>query len=417
MTRRSPAGRRRSRAAGRGRLRPRVGQLRRRGQREAGQRGHERRGVARQGQPDRVGPGDPRRSRRRNVRAEPGVREEVPEHPHQAGGAVLHDLKTTLRLASRQPPARRRRVQQGHPTWAIRQGRAAAPRSRLREDYDWNTATPRRCGSTRPPRRHALRPGTLYGLPRSASSSASSTTRSLSRTASRRRRPGRSSTAARPPQGAGRTAHQFGNLDKYPAIHMLGVSRTARAAPTRDPVLGRGTAFDDPENTKAARPYGLGERGLLPAERQRRRLRPDVAKTSPPARARSSSPAPGCRPTWRRRWATTSASCSRRRERRATPPVATGGTGLPFSITAEPAPRRGRRVHRLHHRPARHDGPEPTPATCPVADTAAAAGRRRPEKARVHGLRHRGSGRRTACPYLDYATPTMYDTLGAVSRT
>jgi raffinose/stachyose/melibiose transport system substrate-binding protein len=60
---------------------------------------------------------------------------------------------------------------------------------------------------------------------------------------------------------------QFGNLDRYPAIHLFGVlqDEAGGAAAARDTVLGRGGGFDDaPTRRAAATLAGWARRGYLP---------------------------------------------------------------------------------------------------------------------------------------------------------
>ncbi|MGH3312823.1 MAG: extracellular solute-binding protein, partial [Streptomyces sp.] len=60
---------------------------------------------------------------------------------------------------------------------------------------------------------------------------------------------------------------QFGNLDKYPAIHTFGVlqNQAGGAEATRDTVLGRGKGFDNDPTREAARTLGdWKRRGYLP---------------------------------------------------------------------------------------------------------------------------------------------------------
>lgn len=60
---------------------------------------------------------------------------------------------------------------------------------------------------------------------------------------------------------------QFGNLDKYPAIHLFGVlqNESGGAAAARDTILGRGSGFDDaPTRTAATTLADWTKRGYLP---------------------------------------------------------------------------------------------------------------------------------------------------------
>ncbi|OEV03190.1 extracellular solute-binding protein [Streptomyces oceani] len=66
---------------------------------------------------------------------------------------------------------------------------------------------------------------------------------------------------------AGELPVQFGNLDKYPAIHTFGVlqSQAGSAEDIRDTVLGRGGGFEDAPTREAARTLAdWVERGYLP---------------------------------------------------------------------------------------------------------------------------------------------------------
>ena len=99
----------------------------------------------------------------------------------------------------------------------------------------------------------------------------------------------------------------FGNLDKWPAIHVFGIVQDQNVQPDAIRNLGfgqKGGSWTTPENTKAAQTLvDWVNKGYLPRT-STARATTRRGRRSPRARASSSSPAPGCRPTSARPWAT-----------------------------------------------------------------------------------------------------------------
>ena len=131
----------------------------------------------------------------------------------------------------------------------------------------------------------------------------------------------------------------LGNLDKWPAIHVFGTVQGRYTAGRRHPHprvrparRRRGRRRRTP---RRRRPWSTGSTRATSARTSTARATTRPGRPSPRARASSSSPAPGCRPTCRRRWATTSAFMLPPAPRPAAAPSRTGGTGLPFAITSK----------------------------------------------------------------------------------
>ena len=329
------------------------------------------------------------------------------------------DLKTTLRLAlsGNQPPdvvqANNGRSDMG----AFVKAGQLRPLDAYAEAYGWNDALPRvgalSTRHTGPATARRSGRAASTACRRSVRSSASTTTPRSSRPpACSRRRPGPSSSRRWPrSRPRARCRCMFGNLDKWPGDprlrHGAGPPRAADAV-TQLGFGHQGASWTTPENTKAAQTLvdwadkgyfepGFNGQGYDPAwqafSQGQGRLphRRHLAAGRPAEGHGRRRPASCCRP-------------GRPPAPRRSPPAA---PGLPFvGHQQEPAPRRGRGVHRLHHRPARHAGADqdrqPARWPTPRPSRSAADCRRTcsPPSAR--------SSRPTACvPYLDYATPTM----------
>lgn len=207
----------------------------------------------------------------------------------------------------------------------------------------------------------------------------------------------------------------FGNLDKWPAIHLLGTvqGRTTPADTIKQLAFGRkGASWKTPENTQAAQTLadwagkgyfepGFNGLGYDPAWQSFAKgkgvfliggtwLQADLHKAMGPDVGFMLPPGP-----------TADAK-----------PIATGGTGLPFAITAKSAhPDAAAAYLNFITSPHAMQVLAKT-GNLPVADTA--------EQKVEPGLQQdvftafstvvKAEG---LLPYLDYATPTMYDTLTA----
>lgn len=213
----------------------------------------------------------------------------------------------------------------------------------------------------------------------------------------------------------GEVPMMLGNLDKWPAIHVLGTvqGRTTAPATISELAFGRkGASWQTPENTKAAQtlvdwvtkgylPPGANGQGYDPAWQAfgkgkgvfliagtwlladlAKAMGTDVGFMLPPG---------------------TSAGAK---------PIATGGTGLPFAITAKSRHPDAAAAY-LNFITNTHAMEVLTSTgNLPVADTATqkvAPGLQKDVFA-AFGSVVEANG---LLPYLDYATPTMFDTLGA----
>lgn len=222
-------------------------------------------------------------------------------------------------------------------------------------------------------------------------------------------------TALATAKSKGEVPLEFGNLDKWPAIHMLGTiqGRTATPADIRTLAFGRkGGSWTSAENTKAAQTLvdwtdkgyfedGVNGTGYDPAWQAFSKgkgafliggtwLQADLQKAMganvsfmlpPPAVAGG-------------------------------PPVATGGTGLPFAITAKSAHPDAAAAYINFITNAKAMGVLTATGNLPVADTASQAVGTGLQKD-VFGAFGKVVDAGGLVPYLDYATPTMYDTLTA----
>ena len=376
---------------------------------------------------DRVGPGGPRRAGRADRGAQHGVPGEVPEHHAQAGHRAP---STTSRRPSSSPcrattPPTSSRPTTAAPTWA----RSSRPASSRRSTGTptptaGTTATPSRCASTRatPPTARPSATGNLYGLPAGR----------RGRRHLRQHRHARQGRAYEVPKtwadfetslatlkSAGEQPLVLGNLDKWPAIHVFGTVQAQTAPADQIRTLGfgqEGASWTTPENTKAAQTladwvdkgyFGKDVNGLGydPAWQAFSKgtgayliagtwLQADLGKAMgddvtfvAAARRRPAKPV-GDR--WHRH------------------PV--GG------LEQEQEPRRRSGVRRLHHQPGRDDDARRERQPAHRRHRRAEAPER-PGAGRLHRRSAPPSRTTRLVPYLDYATPTMADTLGARCRT
>ncbi|MET7337609.1 extracellular solute-binding protein [Nonomuraea sp. NPDC005650] len=214
---------------------------------------------------------------------------------------------------------------------------------------------------------------------------------------------------------AGEVPMQLGNLDKWPAIHVFGTvqSRGVPADQISTLAFGRkGASWNTPENTKAAeelvgwvdkgyfnkgfngqgydpawQAYGKGEGVFLIggtwllADLQKA-LGQDLGFMLPPGTAAGA------------------------------PPVATGGTGLPFAITAKSPNPDAAAAYIDFITNADAMKVLTTTGNLPVADTAQQSVPAGPQQD-VFTAFGTVTAKEGLVPYLDYATPTFADTLGA----
>ncbi|MEV0612334.1 extracellular solute-binding protein [Nonomuraea sp. NPDC050404] len=216
-------------------------------------------------------------------------------------------------------------------------------------------------------------------------------------------------------KSAGQVPLQFGNLDKWPAVHVFGTvqSRNVPAEQIGTLAFGRkGASWNTPENVKAAeqlvtwadqgyfakgfngqgydaawQAFGKGQGVFMIAGTWlladlQKALGKELGFMLPPG-------------------ATADA-----------PPVATGGTGLPFAITSKsPHPDAAAAyIDFITNAEAMKVLTET--GNLPVADTARQTVAEGPQKD-VFTAFGTASGKDGLVPYLDYATPTFADTLGA----
>ncbi|MEV6034490.1 extracellular solute-binding protein [Nonomuraea sp. NPDC052116] len=214
---------------------------------------------------------------------------------------------------------------------------------------------------------------------------------------------------------AGEVPTQLGNLDKWPAIHVFGTvqSRGVPADQISTLAFGRkGASWNTPENTKAAEELvgwvdkgyfnkGFNGQGYDPAWQAfgkgegvfliggtwlladlQKALGKDLGFMLPPG-------------------ATADA-----------PPVATGGTGLPFAITAKSPNPDAAAAYIDFITNADAMKVLTTTGNLPVADTAQQSVPAGPQQD-VFTAFGTVTAKEGLVPYLDYATPTFADTLGA----
>jgi raffinose/stachyose/melibiose transport system substrate-binding protein len=222
-------------------------------------------------------------------------------------------------------------------------------------------------------------------------------------------------TALATAKAAGEVPMQLGNLDKWPAIHVFGTvqSRLVPAGQIRTLAFGRkGASWNTPENTRAAaqladwagkgyfgkgfngqgydpawQAFGKGEGVFMIAGTWlladlQRALGGDLGFMLPPGVTADA------------------------------PPVATGGTGLPFAITAK-SPHPDAAAAYIDFITSA-DAMRVLTATgnLPVAETARQSVPKGPQQD-VFTAFGTITAKNGLVPYLDYATPTFADTLGA----
>ncbi|MBE1593702.1 ABC transporter substrate-binding protein [Nonomuraea angiospora] len=214
---------------------------------------------------------------------------------------------------------------------------------------------------------------------------------------------------------AGEVPMQLGNLDKWPAIHVFGTvqSRGVPADQISALAFGRkGASWNTPENTKAAEELvgwvdkgyfnkGFNGQGYDPAWQAfgkgegvfliggtwlladlQKALGKDLGFMLPPGTAAGA------------------------------PPVATGGTGLPFAITAKSPNPDAAAAYIDFITNADAMKVLTTTGNLPVADTAQQSVPAGPQQD-VFTAFGTVTAKDGLVPYLDYATPTFADTLGA----
>ncbi|MBB5780621.1 ABC transporter substrate-binding protein [Nonomuraea jabiensis] len=214
---------------------------------------------------------------------------------------------------------------------------------------------------------------------------------------------------------AGEVPMQLGNLDKWPAIHVFGTvqSRGVPADQISTLAFGRkGASWNTPENTRAAEELvgwvdkgyfnkGFNGQGYDPAWQAfgkgegvfliggtwlladlQKALGKDLGFMLPPGAAAGA------------------------------PPVATGGTGLPFAITAKSPNPDAAAAYIDFITNADAMKVLTTTGNLPVADTAQQSVPAGPQQD-VFTAFGTVTAKDGLVPYLDYATPTFADTLGA----
>jgi raffinose/stachyose/melibiose transport system substrate-binding protein len=216
-------------------------------------------------------------------------------------------------------------------------------------------------------------------------------------------------------KAAGEVPMQLGNLDKWPAIHVFGTvqGRYVPAGQIGTLAFGRkGATWNTPENTKAAQQLvdwvgkgyfekGFNGQGYDPAWQAfgkgqgvfliagtwlladlDKALGKDLGFILPP----------GATPD--------------------APPVATGGTGLPFAITAKSPNPDAAAAYIDFITNADSMKVLTTTGNLPVADTGTQTVKAGPQQD-VFTAFGTATSKDGLVPYLDYATPTFADTLGA----
>lgn len=186
------------------------------------------------------------------------------------------DLKTTLKLAlSGNTPPDVVQANQGYPDMvAFVEAGLLAPLDNYAGIYEWNTRYPatllnlNRVTATGSSRRFGT--GRLYGISQTGEFVGLYYNKKVLKSA-----------GVRPPRTwaeftdslarlkkAGELPIQFGNLDKWPAIHTFGMLQDQHGvAEARDTVLGRGDGFDTSRTTKAAATLTEWlDRGYLPKD-------------------------------------------------------------------------------------------------------------------------------------------------------
>jgi raffinose/stachyose/melibiose transport system substrate-binding protein len=331
------------------------------------------------------------------------------------------DLKTTLRLAlsGNEPPdvveANNGRSDMGE---FVKAGQLV-PLDAYAEAYDWGSRYPEsvRQYSSYSPDGKVFGEGNLYGLPQvgevvgvyySKKALAAANVEVPKTWAD-------FETSLAAVKTSGTTPLLLGNLEKWPAIHVFGTvqGRTTPATEIRQLAFGRqGATWTTPENTTAARTLvdwvdkgyfneGFNGKDYDPAWQDFTKgggayliagtwLLADLQKAMgddvgfmlpPPAEAGAE-------------------------------PVATGGTGLPFSITSKSKNPDAAAAYINFITDAKAAAVLTATGNLPVADTAeqTVSGGLQKEVFDSFGTVVSADG---LVPYLDYATPTMYDTIGA----
>jgi raffinose/stachyose/melibiose transport system substrate-binding protein len=331
------------------------------------------------------------------------------------------DLKTTLRLAlsGSQPPdvveANNGRSDMG----AFVSAGQLRPLDAYAKAYGWNARYPEsvRQYSSYSPDGKTFGQGSLYGLPQVGE--VVGIYYNAKKLAAAGMQPPRTwaefESALAAVKAKGEVPMMFGNLDKWPAIHVFGTvqGRTTPADAVTQLAFGRkGASWTTPENTKAAQTLvdwvdkgyfepGFNGQGYDPAWQAfskgkgafliagtwlqadlQKAMGSDVRFMLPPGQAANAKP------------------------------VATGGTGLPFSVTSKsPHPDVAAAYINFITNPHAMQVLAAT-GNLPVADTAAqqVSGGLQKDVFNAFGTVVKADG---LLPYLDYATPTMPDTLGA----
>ena len=331
------------------------------------------------------------------------------------------DLKTTLRLAlsGNQPPdvveANNGRSDMG----AFVKAGQLRPLDAYAKAYGWNARYPEsvRQYSSYSPDGKTFGQGSLYGLPQVGE--VVGIYYNAKKLAAAGVQPPKTwaefDTALAAVKAKGEVPMMFGNLDKWPAIHVFGTvqGRTTPADAVTQLAFGRkGASWTTPENTKAAQTLvdwvdkgyfepGFNGQGYDPAWQAfskgkgafliagtwlqadlQKAMGADVGFMLPPGQSADAKP------------------------------VATGGTGLPFSVTSKSAHPDAAAAYINFITDAHAMQVLTQTGNLPVADTAAQQvdGGLQKDVFTAFGTVVKGDG---LLPYLDYATPTMYDTLGA----
>jgi len=331
------------------------------------------------------------------------------------------DLKTTLRLAlsGNQPPdvveANNGRSDMG----AFVKAGQLRPLDAYAKAYGWNARYPEsvRQYSSYSPDGKTFGQGSLYGLPQVGE--VVGIYYNAKKLAAAGVQPPKTwaefDTALAAVKAKGETPMMFGNLDKWPAIHVFGTvqGRTTPADAVTQLAFGRkGASWTTPENTKAAQTLvdwvdkgyfepGFNGQGYDPAWQAfskgkgafliagtwlqadlQKAMGADVGFMLPPGQSADAKP------------------------------VATGGTGLPFSVTSKSAHPDAAAAYINFITDAHAMQVLTKTGNLPVADTAAqqVGGGLQKDVFTAFGTVAKSDG---LLPYLDYATPTMFDTLGA----
>ena len=209
----------------------------------------------------------------------------------------------------------------------------------------------------------------------------------------------------------------LGNLEKWPASHVFGVvqGRYVKADDIRNLGFGQSGGIVDHAREHQGRPdpVGLGRQGLLQPGLQRPGLRPRVAGLQQGQGRLPHRRLLARRPTWPTAMgadvtfmlpAGTRGRRHARHDRRHGPAVR--------DHAARRSTRTPPRLHQLHHQRRRDEGARRDRQPAGRRDRRAEGARRAsaPTSSRPSARSSKDDG---LVPYLDYATPTMGDTLGA----